>query len=122
MQEMTNVTEMTQNNSDEKKGIDNMVENFFLKFNRECKPIYFKNYQGFDYISIFENFKSAQKISFFKFNIILFLVLMTSTNIFDFLFELGYGFKVIRSFLRIFVMISFVNLFLLQINIFLPIY
>ena len=67
--------------------------------------------------SIFENFKSAQKLSFFKFNIILFLVLMTSTNIFDFLFELGHDFKVIRSILRIFVMISFVNLFYIVANI-----
>lgn len=49
------MTEMTQNIQDDKKGIDKMVEQFFEKFNKECRPVYFKNYQGIEYLSIVEN-------------------------------------------------------------------
>lgn len=63
--------------------------------------------------SIFENIKGGQKISFFKINIIYFLILVTIASVFDFLFELGYDYYTIRSIIRLFGFFAFINLFYL---------
>ena len=61
--------------------------------------------------SIFENLKSGQKISSFKINVILFLLLVTIASTCDFLHELGYQLKSISSITRVLGVMTFVNLF-----------
>ena len=63
--------------------------------------------------SIFENLKGGQKLSFFKINIIYFLILITIASAFDFLFELGYDYYTVRSIIRLFGFFAFINLFYL---------
>ena len=63
--------------------------------------------------SIFENFKGGQKLSFFKINVIVFLSLITIASGFDFLYELGYDYNVVRAFIRIFGFFAFTNLYYL---------
>lgn len=40
--------------SQETKGIEKMVQDFFNKFDNSCHPSYFKNYQGNSYVSLLE--------------------------------------------------------------------
>ena len=71
-------------------------------------------YFGITLLSIFsiiENLKSGQIISFFKVNIIFFLILVAFASVVDFLFEYGYDFIKIKSTIRFLGMCSFVNLF-----------
>jgi energy-coupling factor transporter ATP-binding protein EcfA2 len=45
----------TETQSIETKGSENMVKDFFAKFDRTYRPIYFKNYQGSSYLSLSES-------------------------------------------------------------------
>lgn len=63
--------------------------------------------------SIIENFKNGQNLTFFKINIFIFLLVLTTSNIFDFLFELGHEFKDTITFVRLLGSFSFINLFYL---------
>jgi len=61
--------------------------------------------------SIFENFKSGQKISVFKINIILLLVVGLFANSFDFLSELGFVYKIPIAIIRLLGILFLINLF-----------
>ncbi len=61
--------------------------------------------------SIFENLKSGQKISLFKINIILLLVVCLFANTLDFLSELGVVYKTAVAFIRLLGILFIINLF-----------
>jgi AraC-like DNA-binding protein len=61
--------------------------------------------------SIFENFKSGQKISLFKINIILLLVVGLFANSFDFLAELGFVYKIPVAIIRLLGILFLINFF-----------
>lgn len=63
--------------------------------------------------SIVENLKSGQKLSFFKWHIILILCSLSLTSLVDFLFEFGYDYRVIQPLIREFGIFAFINLFFL---------